>query len=235
MIRKHTFTLVELVCAMLVMMVVALVIGTAGSSFYNGYRRSNEAVDKLRERMAIDRVWDSALVNMLPFKWKDDNNETRYVFEGKSDELLLTTLRRVYGNDPSALCFIRFKVEDEKLIAIYSDYPLLPWEEDEPSAVTQTEVIAENVSHITFQYAEQGDDGEIEWLEEWEEEEHTNLPLAIRMTVEWKNGVKEYWLRRTCGVNYNSNFGNRSASTSTRATRSSNNRAGSNRGGRGTR
>ena len=231
--HKSNFTLVELVCAMLVMMVVALVIGTAGSSFYNGYRRSAEATAKLKERMAIDRVWDSALANMLPFKWKDDNNESRYVFEGKSDELLLTTLRRVYGNDPSALVFIRFKVDDEKLIAEYSDYPFLPWEEDEPSAVTRKEVIAENVSHISFQYADRDDENEIEWLEEWEEEEHQNLPLAIRMTVEWKNGVKEYWLRRTCGVNYNSTFGNRAAATSSRATRSSNSsRATGGRGGR---
>ena len=231
--HKSNFTLVELVCAMLVMMVVALVIGTAGSSFYNGYRRSAEATAKLKERMAIDRVWDSALANMLPFKWKDDNNESRYVFEGKSDELLLTTLRRVYGNDPSALVFIRFKVDDEKLIAEYSDYPFLPWEEDEPSAVTRKEVIAENVSHISFQYADRDEENEIEWLEEWEEEEHQNLPLAIRMTVEWKNGVKEYWLRRTCGVNYNSTFGNRAAATSSRATRSSNSsRATGGRGGR---
>ena len=191
--RKHDFTLVELVCAMLVMMVVGLVIASAGSSFYNGYRRSAEATARLKELMAIDRIWDSALVNMLPFKWKDDNNESRYVFEGKNDELLLTTLRRVYGNDPSALLFIRFKVEDEKLIVIYSDYPLLPWEDEEPSAVTRTEVIAENVSHISFQYAEQTEENEIEWFEEWEEEEHNNLPLAIRMTVEWKNGTKEYW------------------------------------------
>ena len=235
MIRRNAFTLVELVCAMLVMMVVALVIGTAGSSFYNGYRRSSEAVARLKERMAIDRVWDSALVNMVPFKWKDDNNESRYVFEGKSDELLLTTLRRVYNNDPSALTFIRFKVEDEKLIAVYSNYPILPWEEEEPSAVTQTEVIAQNISHITFQYADQIEANEIEWLEEWDEEEHTTLPLAIRMTVEWKNGAKEYWLRRTCGVNYNSNFGNRSAASSSRATRSSNRSAGNNRGGRGSR
>lgn len=233
--NRRYFTLIELVCAMMVMMVVALIIGTAGSSFYNGYRRSAEATARLKERMAIDRIWDSALVNMLPFKWKDDNNENRFVFEGKNDELLLTTLRRVYGNDPSALMFIRFKVEDEKLVAIYSDYPILPWEEEEPSAVTQTEVIAENIAAISFQYAEQDDDGEIEWFDEWEEEEHNNLPLAIRMTVEWKNGTKEYWLRRTCGVNYNSNFGNRSATSSTRATRSSNGRAGGNSGGRGTR
>ena len=233
--RKHDFTLVELVCAMLVMMVVGLVIASAGSSFYNGYRRSAEATARLKELMAIDRIWDSALVNMLPFKWKDDNNESRYVFEGKNDELLLTTLRRVYGNDPSALLFIRFKVEDEKLIVIYSDYPLLPWEDEEPSAVTRTEVIAENVSHISFQYAEQTEENEIEWFEEWEEEEHNNLPLAIRMTVEWKNGTKEYWLRRTCGVNYNSNFGNRNAATSTRATRSSNPAGGGSRGGRGNR
>ena len=232
--RRNPFTLVELICAMLVMMVVALVIGTAASSFYNGYRRSVTATEKLKERMAIDRIWDTTLTNMLPFKWKDENNESRYVFEGKSDELLVTTLRRVYGNDPSALLFVRLKVENDNLVAVYSDYPLLPWEEDEPSATTKQEIIAENVSHISFQYADRDEDGEIEWLEEWEEEEHTNLPLAIRMTVEWRNGTKEYWLRRTCGVNYNSTFGNRSAATSGQATRANNSTriGGQNRGAR---
>lgn len=233
-LRRSSFTLVELICAMLVMMVVALIIATAASSFYNGYRRSVTATEKLKERMAIDRVWDTTIANMLPFKWKDENEESRYVFSGKSDELLVTTLRRVYGSDPSALLFIRLKVEDEKLVAIYSDYPLLPWEEDEPSAVTKREVIAEDVAAVSFQYADRDEDNELEWLEEWEEEEHTNLPLAIRMTVEWRNGTKEYWLRRTCGVSYNSTFGNRSAATSSQATRANNStRAGTrNRGGR---
>ena len=233
-LRRTFFTLVELICAMLVMMVVALVIATAASSFYNGYRRSVTAAEKLKERMAIDRIWDTTIANMLPFKWKDENEESRYVFSGKSDELLVTTLRRVYGSDPSALLFIRLKVEDEKLVAIYSDYPLLPWEEDEPSAVTKREVIAEEVAAISFQYADRDEDNELEWLEEWEEEEHSNLPLAIRMTVEWRNGTKEYWLRRTCGVSYNSTFGNRSAATSSQATRANNStRAGTrNRGAR---
>lgn len=233
-LRRTPFTLVELICAMLVMMVVALVIATAASSFYNGYRRSVTATEKLKERMAIDRIWDTTIANMLPFKWKDENDENRYVFSGKSDELLVTTLRRVYGNDPSALLFIRIKVEDEKLVAIYSDYPMLPWEEDEPSAVTKREVIAEDVAYVSFQYADRDEDNELEWLEEWEEEEHTNLPLAIRMTVEWRNGTREYWLRRTCGVSYNSTFGNRAAATSSQATRANNaTRAGaSNRGAR---
>ena len=221
-LRRTPFTLVELICAMLVMMVVALVIATAASSFYNGYRRSVTATEKLKERMAIDRIWDTTIANMLPFKWNDENNASRYVFSGKSDELLVTTLRRVYGSDPSALLFIRLKVEDDQLVAIYSDYPMLPWEEDEPSAVTKREVIAEDVASISFQYADRDEDNELEWLEEWEEEEHTNLPLAIRMTVEWRNGTREYWLRRTCGVSYNSTFGNRAAATSTQATRANN-------------
>ncbi|MBQ7693701.1 MAG: prepilin-type N-terminal cleavage/methylation domain-containing protein [Lentisphaeria bacterium] len=233
-LRRTPFTLVELICAMLVMMVVALVIATAASSFYNGYRRSVTATEKLKERMAIDRIWDTTIANMLPFKWNDENNSSRYVFSGKSDELLVTTLRRVYGNDPSALLFIRIKVEDEQLVAIYSDYPMLPWEEDEPSAVTKREVIAEDVANVSFQYADRDEDNELEWLEEWEEEEHANLPLAIRMTVEWRNGTREYWLRRTCGVSYNSTFGNRAAATSSQATRANNStRAGTrNRGAR---
>ena len=93
-LRRTSFTLVELICAMLVMMVVALVIATAASSFYKGYRRSVTATEKLKERMAIDRIWDTTIANMLPFRWKDENDENRYVFSGKSDELLVTTLRR---------------------------------------------------------------------------------------------------------------------------------------------
>lgn len=213
MYRRVRFTLIELVAAMMIMMVVALIIGSAGSAFYNGYRRSVRTTERLQERMAIDRIWDSALVNMIHFKWKDEEGSSRYVFSGKSDELWITFLRRVYGDDPGGIMFIRFRVDNENLVAEYADTPYLPWEEESPKATLHTEILAKNVAYITFQYADWNDDNELEWLEEWEEEEHNDLPLAIRMTVEWKDGTREYWLRRTAGVSYNSTFGDRSAMT----------------------
>ena len=64
---------------------------------------------------------------------------------------------------------------------------------------------------MSFQYAEVGEteDAEIEWLDEWDEDEHAAIPLAIRMTLEWKDGRREYWLRRTGGSSLHSTFGYR--------------------------
>ena len=46
----------------------------------------------------------------------------------------------------------------------------------------------------------------MEFLETYLEEENSSPPLAVRMTVEWTNGDKEQWLRRTAGVSANSTF-----------------------------
>ena len=207
---RHSFTLVEMVVAMAVMLMVAMIIGSAGKVLYDGYNRAVKASKRLNEYMAIDRLWDGAVRNAVPFKWKDEDNESRFVFEGKEDELLFTALRRADGNTPSALIFIRLKLEEDELVAYYSFYPRPPWDDelnDEPENFTR-EVIATNVASVTFQYAEEGDE-DIEWEDTWEEEEHRAIPLAIRMTVEWNDGNKEYWLRRTAASSLHGTFGNR--------------------------
>ena len=207
---EHPFTLVEVVVAMSIMMMVAMIVGTSGKIFYDGYSSAQRTTKRLNEYMAIDRLWDGAVRNAIPFKWKDEDNESRFVFEGKEDELLFTSLRRADGNTPSALIFIRLKLEEDELVAYYSFYPRPPWDDelnDDPESFTR-EVIATNVASVTFQYAEEGEE-EIEWEDTWEEEEHQAIPLAIRMTVEWNDGRKEYWLRRTAASSLHGTFGYR--------------------------
>ena len=164
--------------------------------------------------MAIDRIWDGAVRNAVPFKWTDEEGVSRFVFEGGSDTLLFTALRRSDGSAPGALVFIRLRLEDEELAAYYSFYPRPPWDdefqEDDPE-LFRREVLATGVAAVSFQYAETGEseDAEIEWLDEWDEDEHAAIPLAIRMTLEWNDGRREYWLRRTCGTALHSSFGYR--------------------------
>ena len=207
--NKRNFTLIEMVVAMAVMVVVAMIIGTASATFYNAYQRSTRTVSQLETCLAIDRVFDSLVRNAIPFKWLDDENTSRFVFEGNNDSLLFTTLRRIYGKDSSAILFVRLLVEDEQLIAEYSSSPILPWSEEEDHQGVEREVLAKNIAAITFEYAEFGEESGIEWLETWEEDEHETLPLAIRMTVEWTDGRKEYWLRRLAGTAKESTFGYR--------------------------
>ncbi len=204
---KTRFTLVEVVAAMMVLMVVGMILAAAGSAFYNSYRRTAKTTAKLEEYMAIDRVFDSGMANLLPFKWKDDDNESRFVFEGLSDSLLFCSRRRSYGND-AGLIFIRLKLDDDKLVAEYSSTPILPWEEERATAEIRRETLAAGVNSLSFRYAELSD-GELEWYDTWEEDEHAALPLAVRMTVEWRGGTREYWLRRTGGNSRDSTFGYR--------------------------
>ena len=210
---EHPFTLVEMVVAMAIMMMVAMIVGTAGKLFYDGYNNARRATARLAEYMAIDRLWDGAVRNAVPFKWTDEENVSRFVFEGKNDTVMFTSLRRADGDAPGALIFIRLRLEEDELVAYYSFYPRPPWDDEfaENSEFFTREVIAANVAAVSFQYAEVGeaDETEIEWFDEWDEDEHAAIPLAIRMTVEWKDGRREYWLRRVAGNSLHSSFGDR--------------------------
>ena len=55
---KRSFTLIEMVVAMAVMVVVAMIIGTASATFYNAYQRSQRNVDQLETCLMIDRIFD---------------------------------------------------------------------------------------------------------------------------------------------------------------------------------
>ena len=230
-ISINFFTLIELVVAMAIMIVVALIIATAGHTFYNAYSRSLKATEKLKCYMAIDRIWDTCVRNMVPFKWKDDENVSRLVFEGTEDTLLFTALRRAHGDDPNGLIFIKIEVENSNLVARSSFYPMRFWLEDEVTdQKIEKEILAENVKEITFEYAEMNSENDgIEWFESWEEEEHSDIPLAVRMKVEWLNGTVEYWLRRTAGVDAKSTFGYRETVNSNISAVSSGRRQGAGR------
>lgn len=192
--------------AMGLLVVVALIVGTASATFYNGYRRSVKTTERLKAYQSIDRVMDGNVRNLIPFQWLDeDTNESRFVFEGEADTLHFTALRRTYGNDRGAFLFVRLKVEDDELVAEYSSYPRLPWLE-EGKQEYHREVLAKNVRSVRFLYFDLVND-ELEVEETWEEDDHDNLPLAIQMTVEWADGSSEQWLRRIAGAGSNSTFG----------------------------
>ena len=220
--NKSSFTLIELIISMGILMAVTGIVAMASKSFYDGYERSAKVTRRLKEYMAIDNIMDVHVRNLIPFQWKDDNGNTRFVFSGEEHRLHFTTLRRSYGKRAGSLIFVRLFVEEDKLIAEYSTMPRLPWKEDDEETMPyEREVIAENVGEITFTYAEKAsaeedEDGTgISWEENWPEDEHAAPPLAIRMKVEWSDGSSEYWLRRVAGVAKDSTFGKRNTTDGT--------------------
>ena len=209
--RRSNFTLMELVAAAGIMLAVAGIIAFASRSFYRALASAERVSAQLQVYLNIDQVMDGCFRNMIPFNWEttDVNDDTFQVFMGEPDWIHFTTLRRSYDDAGGNLFFVRVYVDDrtDELVAEYSKFPRLPWyDDDEDIMPYDREVLATNVDRISFLYAG-AEDSTIIWLDEWDREEYDFIPLAVQMTVEWKDGTEERWLRRTAASGGNSVYG----------------------------
>ena len=213
--EKRFFTLVELAAALTVAGFVVLITGTAAMSFWKTWEAASSLTARLEEFRKIDTVMDTLVRNAVPFNWtdRDGTNDTSsdILFDGQEDELFFTSLRRAYAGSEGSLLFIRIRLEEGDLVADCSLFPRFPWlVQDEDDMPWTREVLARNVRSVSFLYADRSDNGELEWEEaEWNREEKSFLPLAIRMTVVWEDGTEESWLRRTAGSGASSVYGDR--------------------------
>ena len=208
---RRAFTLLELIVAIGIMLALSGVIGLASQAFMKALSSSERISSQLQVYLNIDQVMDGCVRNMIPFNWEtnDVNDDTFQVFMGERDMIHFTTLRRSYDDFGGNLFFVRIFLDDRtnELIAEYSKFPRPPWlDDDEDTMPYDREVLAENVDRISFLYAG-AYDGTVQWLQEWDREEYDFIPLAVQMTVEWKDGTTEQWLRRTAASGGNSVYG----------------------------
>ena len=203
--RTHgkTFTLLEIVVAAALFAVVSAIVGAAMAGFQKSYDQISRLAQRLERNRALDRIAEH-LGNAIPFAWPnaDEDDAEQLVFDGKNDELWFTARARAGADGKGALRFFRLYLDEDKLQCDTRDLPLLPWlaPGEQPC---RTETIADNVERLTFAYADYDDDDEVEWLDEWDQDDadyENRLPPAIRMTVEFRNGESVTNLRRTAGI-----------------------------------
>lgn len=198
-----SFTLIEIVVAVALFAVVSSIIAMALAGFQKSYDRISRLSANLERNRALDRVAEH-LGNAIPFAWPnaDEDDAEQLVFDGKSDELWFTARARAGADGKGALRFFRLYLDEDKLQCDTRDLPLLPWV-DPGEQPCRTETIADNVERLTFTYADYDDNDELEWLEEWDQDDadyENRLPPAIRMTVDFRNGESATVLRRTAGI-----------------------------------
>ena len=203
--KKQLFTLVELIAAMAVL----ALIGSASAAALAGFQRSHNKVAMLSERLERNRKLDKVaelMGNTIPFFWRDetDDDQEHLVFDGMEDELYFTAMRLPNSDGKGAFIFVRLYLNDDNALACdYKDTPLLPWLESDEQSNVKTVILAENVASLTFTYADYDDEDEIEWLEVWDQDDDEyldRLPAAVGFTVEFENGEKLSYLRRTAGL-----------------------------------
>jgi len=164
---------------------------------------------ELERMVRVERVVDSAFRNAVPFSWPNDEGTEKPIFQGDKERVSFAYLHRAGNPLDGAIRFITLFRDGDRLVAEYRNSPLLPWGK---SGAVSSEVLSDNVADISFLYAEKKTDLDSEtivWADDWDEKENENLPLAIQLCVEWKDGVSERWLRRTAGSGLSENLGKR--------------------------
>lgn len=215
--RRRFFTLLELAIAVAILLSLTVVLFAYSRGVSRSWTKILRGKNRFQELLGVDRVVDAALSHAVPFTWKSDQatrDDGKFPFlVAQEDFLRLAYLHDLHDPVEGALRFGEFRVQDENLYFTYSDRPFYQWED--LGGRDQTLLLAENVERISFAYldwsADENDDWEDRWLwlEEWETEDsqRMDLPLAIRMTVFWKDGRRETWMRRTMGNAYRERFG----------------------------
>ncbi|HPO90019.1 MAG TPA: hypothetical protein P5105_04170 [Victivallales bacterium] len=193
---KKTFTLLELIISVMVMAMVISTLSIGLNGIFSSWGKTAKLSYRTERFIIIDRILDSAFRNAIPFSWKDENNRKRFIFLGDKEEVLVSYLKRINNPQDGALNFLRLKVENNTLVAYYRKTPILWWQNDYEN-MTREEVCS-GVKRISFLYADIEND-QIIWLEDWDEENFVNIPLAIQLKIEFEDGESEVWLRRTAG------------------------------------
>lgn len=203
--KLRRFTLVELIAAMAIL----AMIGSAAAAALAGFQRSHNKVVQLSERLERNRKLDKVaqlMGNMIPFFWRDETEDDaeNLVFAGNADDLHFTAMQLPDARGQGALIFVKLYVNDNNELACdYKTTPFLPWLEEGTQTGIKTEILAGQVSSLTFIYGDYDEEGSIEWLEVWDQDddEYKNkMPAAVGFTVEFASGEKLSYLRRTAGL-----------------------------------
>ncbi|MBN2451040.1 MAG: prepilin-type N-terminal cleavage/methylation domain-containing protein [Lentisphaeria bacterium] len=208
--RQGGFTLVEVLVALVIFTLVALVMVSFSREMVRSWEQLRAEHARFHRLLALDRAVDSILSNLVPFDWRDEDGQTVPFFIGDPDYIRLAYLHPVAHADDGALRFLELFAEDGRLVAFYTQRPYL--DPDVSIDTARTAVLAEDVDRVSFLYAdwEADDAGEwgdrLEWVDTWDVE-RAEAPLAVLMTVHWRDGRVESWLRRTAGSGFRERWG----------------------------
>lgn len=199
-----------MVVALAILVLVSLSLFAFARSVTASWQRLHREQQAFSRLLALDRALDRMLSNAVPFRWRDEDREPVPFFRGGPTRCRLAVAHPVHREEDGGLRFVELFLEDGRLMARYSQRPFLAWEP--VPGLSGESVLAADVDEVQLAYADWSDDtgreweDRLEWAQEWDDERE-DLPLAIWLTVVWRDGKTESWLRRTQGAGWRERYG----------------------------
>jgi len=192
------FTLLEVVVSVMIMGAIMMTVAITLRTVYNSWAKTSKLAAQTDWRRNIDQVVNTAFKNAVYFTWRNDNFVETMVFDGRQSSLLLPYLHRINSGDVGGIRFLQLYQENDKLVARYRDTPVLQWQ-NTPDDDLNKEIIVGNVKRVSFLYADVApEDNSVHLTDTWNNDKNI-IPRGIQLTIEFENGDKESWFRRTAG------------------------------------
>jgi len=206
--KRRNFTLLEMIISMFIFSIVVLIIATGIFSIEKTWNVVTKKSEQLTTLRTLDQIFSSSIRNAVPFTWPNANFVEESIFIGNSDSVTFAYLHRIISEQQGGIRFINFYLDENgRLIAGYKKTPILTWNNSTQENIS-TEVIATDINSISFLYASVDQRNNLTWLNQWDNK-NPNIPAAIQIEIDFKNGEKERWLRRTAGSGKYESYGQR--------------------------
>ncbi|NQZ59787.1 MAG: hypothetical protein HRT88_20230 [Lentisphaeraceae bacterium] len=202
--KRRNFTLMELIIALSLFALLSLICMGLLKSVIDSLKTQKEHSKKVGELVILNKTTKKMFANMVPFSWRDEENQKVPHFGGGPEYMRFVYLNRVNSPQDGGLRFCEIFVNDDaELVVQYQTRPFRHgYEINEEHYLS---ILARKVQSVSFQYASAAEDqqssAEMEWLEEWKAE-RLDIPLAILMTITWENENVESFMWRTAGNSF---------------------------------
>ena len=148
--QKNSFTLLEIVLAVMIFGVIAGIISSILFTVQQSWIKIQKNTTTLESRIKTDLIADLVLRNAVPFSWKDHDGKEKSVFYGDKEELFLAYRHRINSPEEQGIRFVKLYLKDGALMVAYRAHPVLYWEMEEFPDSLSEEIILSGVRKVTF-------------------------------------------------------------------------------------
>ena len=168
------FTLLELICSITILSMIALIIASGFRVGLNAWEKGDAEVETVQTMRVLTGLVFQQLKSAYPYKMEIDDEDV-VVFKGEPDSMIfVTTLSAPY---PGGFKWVRYLHKERMLL--YKE-GMLPDKELINNIPGDEEVLETDVDEVNFQYYS---DEEEEWRDSWEFSD--KLPGAVRVQISY--------------------------------------------------
>ncbi len=170
--EKEGFTLLELIVAMTILSLVALMIGNGFRLGLDAWEKGEKETDATQRMRVLSGLLSQQIKSLYPYEMEIED-EMVVLFKGESDSVMFVTT--LTDSSYGGFKWVRYSYKDDNLL--YKE-GLLPDKELMKKIADDEEIIDSNIEEVKFRYYSP-DEGE--WKETWDFGEELPGSMSIKI------------------------------------------------------